>query len=129
MRSLVQRYPATTIAAVVVLIGGGIAAALLLGNDDAASGRFATLIGIISIAVTTLLSVQRTEQGNEKIVETQETINAAVADGQPQSTAAMEALRVLVEATNRAKSTADTLEKVANGHASGEMQTREGDNP
>lgn len=134
MPTIVQRYPATTIAAVVLLIVGAIAAAILLSADDAGNQRFGLLLGIIGPAVVTLLAVQKTEQGNRETEAVKKTIETAVADGQSQSPVVFEALRQLVESTRRveaaatkAETAATTIEATANGHATGELHTRSTD--
>lgn len=123
-----MRYPAT-IAGLIGLVGIVVAAALFLSSDAEGTQRFSTVVGLVSIAVITLANNLRTDSAAATSQEVKATVDAAIEQGAPQSLAQLEALTHLVEATRQARATAATLERVSNGHSSGDIQTREGDQP
>lgn len=134
MPNIVQRYPATTLAAVVALALVVTGAAVFLSADDTGTSRLGLIMAIIGPTITTILATNRGESATNaarradvNTTATGEILAAAVADGRKQSPAVLNALARLVEATERAERAAVAVENVANGHASGDLQTRSGD--
>lgn len=124
VKSTVQRYPVTTLAAIVAVVGLVVAAGLLLSTDDAGTARLALLVAIATNVLGALLATRSGETSLRKTEEVGEVINVAVRDGEAQAPAALDALRLLVEATQRAERAAVKVESVANGHTAGDVQTR-----
>lgn len=124
VKSTVQRYPVTTLAAIVAVVGLVVAAGLLLSTDDAGTARLALLVAIATNVLGALLATRSGETSLRKTEEVGEVLNVAVRDGEAQAPAALDALRLLVEATQRAERAAVKVESVANGHTAGDVQTR-----
>lgn len=122
-----ERYPATTLATVVALVAiAAGAAAFIEGNE-----RLGLLLAILGPAVTTILATNRGEAGtraarraDEGVQEARRVVEQSEAARAVMAPPALAALARLVEATERAEAAAAIVEKVANGHGSGELHTR-----
>ena len=122
-----ERYPATTLATVVALVAiSAGAAAFIEGNE-----RLGLLLAILGPAVTTILATNRGEAGtraarraDEGVQEAKRALADETAARAVMAPPALSALARLVEAVERAEAAAVAVEKVANGHGSGELHTR-----
>lgn len=116
VKSTIMRYPAT-IAGLIGLVGIVVAAALFLGNDTEGSSRFATLVGLASVAVMALANNLRTDHAANDSHETKMDVKQAVIDGAPTTKASLDAL---TEMLRRTESAATRVEEaaatVSNGH-------------